>query len=140
MVTRILRIVIGMARTVASIVRIVIGRLRRVTGINMDGINEWRAKYRLSPISNPHISCCHLRKEVFDQILVSIVYQETGKWDRYLVFVKGGGCREIKNGKQRFEVENEKKEKKDEKKKERKDEKKEKRESDYWDPPAGWSV
>ena len=66
---------------------------------------------------------------MFDQILVSIVYQETGKWDRYLVFVKGGGCREIKNGKQRFEVENEKKEKKDEKKKERKDEKKEKRES-----------
>ena len=33
------------------------------------------------------------------------------------MFVKGGGCREIKNGKQRFEVENEKKEKKDEKKK-----------------------
>ena len=77
---------------------------------------------------------------MFDQILVSIVYKETGKWDRYLVFLKGGGCREIKNGKQRFEVENEKKEKKDEKKKERKDEKKEKRESDYWDPPAGWSV
>ena len=83
MVTRILRIVIGMARTVASIVRIVIGRLRRVTEINMDGINEWRVKYRLSPISNPHISCCHLRKEVFDQILVSIVYQEREKWDRY---------------------------------------------------------
>ena len=31
MVTRILRIVIGMARTVASIVRIVIRRLRRAT-------------------------------------------------------------------------------------------------------------
>ena len=55
-----------MARTVASIVRIAIRRLRRVTEINMDGINEWRVKYRLSPISNPHISCCHLRKEVFD--------------------------------------------------------------------------
>ena len=37
MVTRILRIVIGMARTVASIVRIVIGRLRRVTGMIKDG-------------------------------------------------------------------------------------------------------
>ena len=58
---------------------------------------------------------------MFDQILVSIVYKETGKWDRFLVFVKAGGCREIKNGKQRFEVGNEKKEKKDEKKKERKE-------------------
>ena len=33
MVTRIPRIVIGMARTVASIVRIVIRRLRRVSGM-----------------------------------------------------------------------------------------------------------
>ena len=90
--------------------------------VNIDGVNEWRAKYKLSPITNPHISCCHLRKEVFDNLLEGIVYQETGKWDKYLVFVKGGGCREIKNGNHsRYLVEDEKKKKKDEKKEERKD-------------------
>ena len=53
--------------------------------VKMDAVNEWRKKYGLSPISNPHISCCYLCKEVFDDILKTIVFEETGKMDRYIV-------------------------------------------------------
>ena len=37
--------------------------------VKMDAVNGWRKKYGLSPISNPHILCCYLCKEVFDDIL-----------------------------------------------------------------------
>ena len=83
--------------------------------VKMDAVNRWRKKCGLSPISNPNISCCYLCKEVFDEILETIVFEETGKMDRYIVWVKGGGTREIKNEKEkRYQAE--KKEKKDEKK------------------------
>ena len=65
--------------------------------VKMDALNEWRKKYGLSLISNPHILCCYLRKEVFDDIIKTIVFKETGKRDRYTVWVKGRGTREIKN-------------------------------------------
>ena len=53
--------------------------------VKMDAVNGWRKKYGLRPIFNPHISCCYLCKEVFDDILETIVLDETGKRDRYIV-------------------------------------------------------
>ena len=88
--------------------------------VKMDKVNKWRKKYELSSISNPHISCCHLRKEVYDEILATIVFEGTGKRDKYIVWVKGGGVREIKTRKEkRYQVE--KKEKKEVKKIEQRD-------------------
>ena len=60
----------------------------------------------MGSISNPHISCCYLCKEVFYDILETFMFEEIGK---------GGGTREIKNAKEkRSQVE--KKETKDEEK------------------------
>ena len=72
--------------------------------VKMDKVNKWRKKYELSSISNPHISCCHLRKEVYDEILATIVFEGTGKRDKYIVWVKGGGVREIKTRTETKEV------------------------------------
>ena len=53
--------------------------------VKMDIVNRWRKKFGLSPISNPYILCCYLCKDVFDDTLETIVTEETGKRDRYIV-------------------------------------------------------
>ena len=47
--------------------------------VKMDAVNGRRKKYGLRPISNPHILCCYLCKEVFDDIFETIVFEETGQ-------------------------------------------------------------
>ena len=68
--------------------------------INLDTLNKLRKKLNLSALSNPHISCCFLRKAVYDEKLVSIVLKVRGKEDKYLVWDQGGGTIEIKKGKE----------------------------------------
>ena len=112
--------------------------------VKMDEVNKWRKKYELSSISNPHISCCHLRKEVYDEILANIVFEETGKRDKYLVWTKGGGVREIKTRKEKRDLV-EKKEKKEVKKIEQRDQEERGKENGLgkslvWVPRVGFKV